>query len=115
MQKTLNQVLKNMGRKTVLEGYYWGLYELSGEGEEGILPLLLFQSGRTAPAKVGFNNNLFETIFSAPHGMTLGYEVKDGSYEPVFDHISSERRRNGISGKSTQPICAACRREAAES
>ena len=93
MQKTLNQVLKNMGRKTVLEGYYWGLYELPEKVKRESYHCYYFSPEGQLRAKVGFNNNLFETIFSAPHGMTLGYEEKDGSYEPVFDHISSERRK----------------------
>ena len=93
MQKTLNQVLKNMGRKNVLEGYYWGLYELPEKVERETYHCYYFSPEGQLRAKAGFNNNLFETIFSAPHGMTLGYEEKDGIYMPVFAKVSPGRKR----------------------
>lgn len=93
MQKTLNQVLENMGRKTVLEGYYWGLYELPPKVKREYYHCYYFSPEGQLRRKAGFNNNLFETIFSAPHGMTLGYEVQDRRYMPVFDKVSLERER----------------------
>ena len=42
--------------------------------------------------KVNFNNNVFEVLFSAPHGMTLGYEKKEGKYVPVYGEITPERK-----------------------
>ena len=97
MQKTLNQVLRNMGRRSVLEGYYWGLYELPPNIKRESYHCYYFSPEGQLGSKAGFNNNLFETIFSAPHGMTLGYDEKNGFYEPVFDYLSPERKEEMVS------------------
>ena len=34
--------------------------------------------------KVYFSNSLFESIFSAPQGMTTGYEKVQGQWRPVY-------------------------------
>lgn len=93
MQKTLNQMLKSMGRKSELEGYYWGLYELPPGVPRETYHCYYFSPEGQLSEKVNFNNNLFETIFSAPHGMTLRYEEKDGKYIPVYDSIAPERKQ----------------------
>ena len=96
MQKVLNQVItyirnkeETNGSSESLEGYYWGLYELP----EGVNPqeyhCYYFSPGANLKEKVYFSNCLFEVVFSAPHGMTMGYEQKkDGTYEPVYADIS---------------------------
>lgn len=91
MQKTLNSLLKYMGRNEELEGYYWGLYELPPGVDRKKYHCYYFSPEGQLREKVYFNNNLFEAIFSAPHGMTLGYGEKDGKYEPVYAPVSAER------------------------
>ena len=92
MQKTLNQVLAYMGRETKLEGYYWGLYELPPGVERALYHCYYFSPEGQLREKVYFNNNLFEAVFSAPHGMTLRYEKKKDKWEPVYSRISQERK-----------------------
>lgn len=94
MQKTLNQMLDTMGRKQPLEGYYWGLYQLPAGVDRKSYHCYYFSPEGQLTRKVNFNNNVFETIFSAPHGMTLRYQEKDGKFMPVYDVISSEKNEN---------------------
>ena len=94
MQKTLNQMLDTMGRKQPLEGYYWGLYQLPAGVDRKSYHCYYFSPEGQLTRKVNFNNNLFETIFSAPHGMTLRYEEKEGQYIPVYDGVSNEKKAN---------------------
>lgn len=92
MQKTLNRVLRHLGRKDDIEGYYWGIYELPKDVEKESYHCYYFSPERHLKEKVYFSNCLFEAVFSAPHGMTMGY-VREGSrYIPQFSDISEERR-----------------------
>lgn len=91
MQKTLNRVLSHMGRSREAEGYYWGIYELPGGVKKEQYHCYYFSPGGQLREKVYFSNCLFEAVFSAPHGMTLGYEKKDSGYCPRFSPISRER------------------------
>lgn len=64
-------------------GYYFGLYA-QPSAEDGEFNAYLFDK-HTSPGLVAtFNNNLFETLCSAPHGMTVGYERREDGYFPVF-------------------------------
>lgn len=64
-------------------GFYFGLYAKPAP-EDGEFNAYLFDS-RTSPLLVSkFNNNLFETLCSAPHGMTTGYERRGEEFVPVF-------------------------------
>lgn len=105
MQKVLNQLLiyiknrQSRGQTEIfsqrgrLEGYYWGLYELPA----GVIPedyhCYYFSPGENLKEKVYFSNCLFEGIFSAPHGMTMGYELSEGKYRPVYAEISAEHKQ----------------------
>lgn len=100
MQKVLNSALEFIaaedeprnGHFKPLEGYYWGLYELP----EGVNPksyhCYYFSPGKNIREKICFSNCLYEAVFSAPHGMTLEYEEKDGKYFPVYGEISEEQK-----------------------
>lgn len=92
MQKTLNRILADMGREAELEGFYWGLYELPPGVERKHYHCYYFSPEGQLREKVFFNNNLFEAIFSAPHGMTMRYEEREGSYVPVYAPVTAERR-----------------------
>lgn len=92
-QKNFNQILTHFGRKRAIEGYYWGLYELPAGVEKELYHCYYFHPQRTLREKVYFSNCLFETIYSAPHGMTLRYVYTDGNYEPVFAPYDEERKQ----------------------
>lgn len=69
-------------------GYYFGLYS-KPHAEDGEFNAYLFDKS-TSPRLVSrFNNHLFEALCSAPHGMTVGYELRNGKSEPVFNNRKS--------------------------
>lgn len=92
MQKTLNMVLKNLGRKERLTGYYWGLYELPADVQRKDYFCYYFSPEKGLREKVFFSNCLFETLFSAPHGMTMGYEKIEEDYVPCYAEILPDRK-----------------------
>ena len=92
MQKELNLSLQKLGKKDSLKGFYWGLYELPQETRREDYFTYFFSPEGEIKRKVGFNNCLFESIFTAPHGMTLGYQKKDGRIFPIFAELSEERK-----------------------
>lgn len=92
MQKELNLSLQKLGKKEALKGFYWGLYELPQETKRADYFTYFFSPEGEMKRKTSFNNCLFESIFTAPHGMTLGYEERKGEICPVFSEISEERK-----------------------
>ncbi len=75
------------------DGYYWGLYELPADVDSDNYHCYYFSEKSGVKRKIYFSNCLFESIFSAPHGMTLGYREKDGKFEPVFAQVRSDNKR----------------------
>ena len=92
MQKSLNQVLECLGRKQQLEGYYWGLYELPVGADRNSYHAYYFAPDIGLKEKVYFSNCLFESIFSAPHGMTLRYEKRGESYWACYGDVNEGKR-----------------------
>lgn len=78
--------------QTKLSGYYWGLYDLPAGVSQADYHTYYFKPGGDIRRKVYFSNCLFEGIFSAPHGMTLGYEKVGDVIKPRLADISSKRR-----------------------
>lgn len=75
-------------------GYYFGLYA-QPNAEDGEFNAYLFDKHTPPKLVATFNNNLFETLCSAPHGMTIGYEKRDDGYFPVFkekDNLNKDSR-----------------------
>lgn len=69
-------------------GCYFGLYT-KPPAEDGEFNAYLFDK-TTSPRLVSrFNNHLFEALCSAPHGMTVGYELRNGEAVPVFNNEKS--------------------------
>lgn len=93
MQKELNESLKRMGKKQTLKGFYWGLYEIPNNVSREYYETYFFSPEGELRRKAGFNNCLFECIFTAPHGMTLGYADNGRSIEPVLEEFSEKRKR----------------------
>lgn len=63
------------------KGYYFGMFTLPN-AEDGEFDTYLFDKRTSARLVSVFNNNLFETLCSAPHGMTTGYEERGGVFVP---------------------------------
>lgn len=93
MQKTLNRALSYMGKKDKVKGYYWGIYELPKGVDKADYHCYYFSPERHLKEKVYFSNCLFEAVFSAPHGMTMGYIQDESEYVPLFSTIREERRK----------------------
>ena len=91
IQQSLDQFRKCLGVEEPLEGYYYGLYELPEGAEEQYYYSFLFGPRTKLREKVLFNNCLYECIFSAPHGMTLGYKTEPGKTAPVLSDISDKQ------------------------
>ncbi len=70
------------GKERRIYGYYYGLYDVpkdaAGEQYESY-----YFGKKSVWKKVYFSNCLFETVFSSPGGMTMGYEKKDDKYVAV--------------------------------
>lgn len=92
MQKSLGDVLKYMGRTRKLEGYYWGLYELPAGVERSAYHSYYFSPEGGLKEKVHFNNCLFEAVYTAPHGMTLGYRKMGDRFVPRYGEIPAARK-----------------------
>ncbi len=90
MEKTLNFLLKKWGRKEEIPGFYWGLYELPKDVSRTQYYCYSFSPEKGLKEKVYFSNCLFETIFSAPHGMTMRYDTETG--RPQFGPCDSNRK-----------------------
>ena len=93
MQKEICRALGILGKKRRLTGYYWGLYELPKGVKREDYHCYYFSPEAGLRKKVYFSNSLFESIFSAPHGMTTGYEKVQGQWRPVYARADEERKR----------------------
>ena len=93
MQKEICQALGILGKKERLTGYYWGLYELPKGVRREDYHCYYFSPEAGLRKKVYFSNSLFESIFSAPQGMTTGYEKVQGQWRPVYARADEERKR----------------------
>lgn len=70
------------GKERRIYGYYYGLYDVPKDAEGGQYESYYFGK-KSVWKKVYFSNCLFETVFSSPGGMTIGYEKKDDKYQAV--------------------------------
>ena len=84
LQQTLIKLLEQEGCKKAIEGFYFGLYELPARVKKEKYHTFYFGPQNGMRRKVYFSNCLYEAVYSAPHGMTIGYEKKGESYVPVF-------------------------------
>ncbi len=92
MQKVLGQLLEKSGHGRRLHGFYWGLYELPSDTDTDDYECYYFGPAFGTSRKAGFSNCLFESVFSAPHGMTLSYEKKGRKVLPVYADIRPENK-----------------------
>ena len=92
MQKYLEEALTLLGRRQGPEGYYFGLYELPAGARSAAYHWFLFGPDQELRKKVYFNNCLFEALYTAPHGMTLGYEKSGNIFHPVYGRTDKEKQ-----------------------
>ncbi len=85
MQRSLRQLLESGGFKGKITGFYFGMYVKPLDENDGEYLNFYFDHRRGTLRKVLFSNNLFECMLSAPHSMTLGYEIgENGVALPRF-------------------------------
>ena len=82
MQRSLRQLLQSAGFQGELLGFYFGMYAAPKEAADGTYLTYYFNHAGQVRDKIPFSNNLFECLLQAPHGMTLGYGLQNGSYCP---------------------------------
>ncbi len=80
-----------IGRR--IPGFYFGIYELPQGADEKSYHCFYFRPYRDIARKARFSICLFETVCSAPEGMTVGYEKESGRIRPV----SGEDNPNSVS------------------
>lgn len=85
MQQSIQNLLRTKKPEICLEGYYFGMYEWPRKECGRSYHSYYFAPTNQIRRKVYFSNSLFETIFSAPHGMAIGYERDEGKWNPIFD------------------------------
>ena len=84
LQETLTRLLRSECPDVRPEGYYFGLYEIPKGAEANTYFGFYFTPDRGLRRKVRFSNCLFETLCSAPHGMTLSYDKTPEGVRPVM-------------------------------
>lgn len=84
MQRHIKQILKHAGSNVNMHGYYFAMFE-KGSKEYGQYHCFYFSKELNSLRRVLFNNNLFECLCSANHGMTIGYNKNEhGLIMPIF-------------------------------
>lgn len=84
MQRSLGRLLHSEGFVGRLEGFYFGMYLAPQSPGDGVYNTFYFNHQRKLADKAWFNNNLFECMLAAPHGMTLGYEKHNNTMGPLL-------------------------------
>ena len=93
MQESLGHLLQSAGYSRPLEGYYFGLYSLPETADRKGYHGWYFEPASGTGRKTLFSNCLFECIFTAPHGMTEGYERKGKRWEPILTPAYPEKEK----------------------
>ena len=90
MQETVERLLRTRKPELRVEGFYFGLYELPRTADPSQYHSFYFGPRSELRRKVNFSNCLFETIFSSPQGMTLGYRKTGQGLEAVESEIPNQ-------------------------
>ncbi len=100
---TLQQSIEQLVKRPV-DGYYFGLYEIPPNADNSRYKAFYFMPKTNIRRKVFFSNCLFETVFSAPEGMTLGYEScengKGTLYEPIESSTHNPNDRSVLQNRA---------------
>ena len=76
-------------------GFYFGLYGRP-DSADGEFNAYLFDKSTDVRLVSRFNNHLFEAVCGAPHGMTVGYEVREERAYPVFNNENSLNSQSSL-------------------
>lgn len=90
MQRSLGQLLSAAaGRKIKFTGFYFGMFSEPKSEEYGEYICWYFSDKSPLKYKTKFNNNLFECMCSANHGMTIGYRrnCDEDRYDAVMNEV----------------------------
>ena len=113
-QKSINKIRKKCGCRTGVEGYYFGLYETPPGCDPQKYHSFYFSPKKEILNKVFFSNCFLETVLSAPHGTTTGYEEADGRIVPSLALYRSQNKEKteafcGILKNYTDKMMKCCR------
>ncbi len=84
MQRSIRKICEACAGEADLTGYYFGLYYLPKDCDPAGYRSFYFGPGRGLWNKALFCNNLFEVVYSAPHGTVLAYEAGPEGFGPVL-------------------------------
>ena len=87
MQLTLNRLLDSMSYRGKLEGFYYGLYHIPEKADPRDYHVYYFGPEGRIKRKVYFSNCLFESVFSQPEGMCIGYERTEEGVAPLREEV----------------------------
>ncbi len=93
IQESIRELISSNTSKDIsVNGYYFGLYEVPRNANLLDYNFFYFGPRGDVSRKATFSNCLFEAIYSAPHGMCLGYEARDGRFDSIRgeDNINAE-------------------------
>lgn len=82
MQRSIRRICEACGGESTLSGYYFGLYHLPKDCDPDDYRSFFFGPSSGLWDKAFFCNNLFEVVYSAPHGTVLGYEPGADGFVP---------------------------------
>lgn len=90
MQRHIKKILTHAGNYRNMHGYYFAMFE-RGKKEDGQYHCFYFSKEFNNSRRVLFNNNLFECMCSANHGMTIGYNKNnEGITVPIFKNYQDK-------------------------
>lgn len=96
MQRSFRQILEYAGHTPKITGFYFGMYAKQKEQQDGTYCTWYFNQRGPIKNTIMFSNNLFETMLTAPHGMTVGYELQQGTYKPIQKAAPQGKRLDDI-------------------
>lgn len=108
MQRSIRDICEACAGRAELTGYYFGLYHLPEGSNRDRYSSFFFSPEQGLWNKVQFNNNLFEVVFSAPHGTCMGYRMNGGIAEAVLGEPRAEivGYIRDFEGQMTELTCA---------
>lgn len=103
LQQTLGRLVASVtgaGMENIIQGFYFGLYELPVGVEERAYHTFYFSPYRDIERKVRFSNCLFEAVCSAADGMTVGYRWDGKKTIAVYESETNPNREHILENNS---------------
>ena len=94
IQKSIRLIIqKHTQNNPNIRGYYFGITS-PVSSEDGEYNSFYIGKGTSILREIYFNNNLFECLCSANHGMTTGYEKNGSEFLATFnEHVMNEKTK----------------------